>query len=85
MGDLEAQELAQLGIKKIEDAVVGLLTRHSNGMAIDAITSGLGLGTDLPDEKRHLITVAILDLLVHSGRILRDESRGVYLDNPDKI
>lgn len=85
MNDLEAQELAQLGLKKIEDAVVGLLTRHKNGMPTETVTEELGLGTDLPSEKRHQMTEAILDLLVHSGRILRDEGRGVYLDNPDKI
>ena len=85
MDDFEAQELAQLGIKKIEDAVVGLLSRHTKGLETAAIADGLGLGADLPPDKRNLIAVAILDLLVHSGRILRDERHGVYVDNPDKI
>lgn len=83
MDDFDAQELAQLGLKKIEDAVVGLLTRHRDGLATDAIASELGLGADLPPEKRNLIATAILDLLVHSGRILWDSRRSVYVDNPE--
>lgn len=84
MDDFDAHELAQLGLKKIEDAIVGLLTRHRDGLATDAIVSELGLGSDLPADRRNLIATAVLDLLVYSGRILWDGGRGVYVDNPEK-
>lgn len=37
MDDFGAHELAQLGLKKIEDAIVGLLTRHRDGLASSAL------------------------------------------------
>lgn len=36
MGDLDAEELAQLGLKHIEDAVVAVLTRHQDGLPVSA-------------------------------------------------
>lgn len=84
MDDFDAQEMAQLGLKKIEDAIVGLLTRHPEGLATDAIVGELGLGSGLPAGKRNLIATAVLELLTHAGRIVWDGGRKVYLDNPDK-
>lgn len=83
-GDLDAQEMAQLGLKKIEDAIVSLLSRRAQGLSSDAIAGALGLGAGLPPDKRGSIAAAVLDLLVQSGRILWDERRRVYLDNPEK-
>jgi hypothetical protein len=85
MGDLDAQELAQLGLKHIEDAVVGLLSRHDNGLTEVAITEQLGLGKGLSLGKRTIIATAVLQLLLESGRILWDGRAGVYRDNPEKI
>lgn len=85
MGDLDAEELAQLGIKHIEDAVVGLLTRHAAGLTEASITERLGLADGLADGKRAMIATAVLSLLVDSGRIFWDESARLYRDNPDRI
>jgi hypothetical protein len=85
MGELDAQELAQLGLKHIEDAVVGLLSRHDAGLTDIAISERLGLAEGQGAEERVLLTSAVLGLLVASGRILKDGRAGVYRDNPDKI
>lgn len=83
MSDRQERELAQQGLKYIEDAVVGLLTRHPQGLPRSAIADTLGLRSDLKAEERDLIAAGILELLVKSGRILWDEQRGLYKDNPD--
>jgi hypothetical protein len=85
MGDLDAQELAQLGLKHIEDAVVGLLSGHDNGLTDTAIAERLGLAEGHVAGERIPLAKAVLELLVASGRILRNRGSGVYRDNPDKI
>ena len=84
MGELDAQELAQLGLKHIEDAVVGLLSRHDAGLTDAAIAESLGLAEGHGAGERVRLTSAVLELLVASGRILKDHA-GIYRDNPDKI
>jgi len=84
MDDFDAREMAQLGLKKIEDAIVGLLTRHPDGLAADVIAGELGLEADSPDGAHDLIARAVLDMLVRAGRIRWDAGRGVYVDNPEK-
>ena len=84
MRDIDHREQAQLGLKFIEDSVVNLLTRHTSGMSKAAIAEVLGLRADLAPDHRDTIVSGILELLVRSGRILRDES-GNYVDNPDKF
>jgi hypothetical protein len=83
MSDLDHRELAQEGLKLIEDAIVGLLTRHSDGMPPDQIAGILGLraGGD-PAEQDRLVD-SILAFLVKSGRILWDADARRYKDNPD--
>ena len=85
MSNLHSRELAQLGLKHIEDAVVALLSRHAEGMPLGEIADILGLKTDLDDQHRNMIAAGILELLVKSGRILWDEGAGRYKDNPDLI
>jgi len=85
MGGLDAEELAQLGLKHIEDAVVAVLTRHTNGLTANSISQKLGLGEGLSGDKRMMIVTAILGLLLESGRVLWNATGKVYVDNPQKI
>lgn len=85
MSDLESRELAQLGLKHIEDAVVALLSRHAAGMPLAEIADALGLRSDLGSEKRNMIAAGVLELLVKSGRIVWDAEAGRYRDNPDMV
>jgi hypothetical protein len=85
MGDFDAQELAQLGLKNIEDAIVGLLSRHDEGLTAASIAERLGLAQGLATGKRTTIAEAVLELLLETGRILWDASGRVYRDNPDKV
>lgn len=83
MSTRQQRELAQAGLKYIEDAVVALLTRHPEGMPMSEIAESLGLSSDLDAKKRDLIAMGVLELLVKSGRILWDEEAGRYKDNPE--
>lgn len=85
MSDLDNRELAQLGLKHIEDAVVALLSRHAAGMPLAEIADALGLRSDLPDERRNMVAAGILELLVKSGRIVWDAAAERYRDNPDMV
>ena len=85
MSDLDNRELAQLGLKHIEDAVVALLSRHADGMRLADIADALGLRTDLEGDTRDIVAAGILGLLVKSGRIVWDERAGRYRDNPDMV
>jgi hypothetical protein len=85
MGDFDAQELAQLGLKHIEDAIVGLLARHDEGLTETAISERLGLADGFAAGRRTMIAAAVVALLLDSGRIFWDGTSGVYRDNPDKI
>lgn len=84
MRDLDHREHAQLGLQHIEDAIVSLLTQHADGMPPAAVAHALGLEAGLDPERRDLIAAGILELLVQNGRILWDEERSVYVDNPDR-
>jgi hypothetical protein len=85
MSELDNRELAQLGLKHIEDAVVALLSRHSEGMGLVEIADTLGLRTDLGEERRNMIAAGVLELLVKSGRIVWDDGAKRYRDNPDMV
>lgn len=82
MSDLDFQEQAQLGLKYIEDSVVNLLTRHPQGLSGPNIATSLGLGAELEPAHRDRLVGAILELLVGSGRILRDTKTHIFMDNP---
>jgi len=84
MSDLDLEEQAQLGLKYIEDAVVNLLTRHPDGLSGADIAVSLGLGMELEAAHRERLVGAILELLMGSGRILRDEGSRVFKDNPSR-
>ncbi len=84
MHDMDHREYAQLGLQHIEDAVVSLLTEHESGMPPSAVAEALGLEAGGDPRHRDLIAAGILELLVLNGRILWDEERGVYVDNPHR-
>ena len=85
MTDLDNRELAQLGLKHIEDAVVALLSRHAGGMPLAQIADALGLRSDLEDKQRSMVAAGVLELLVKSGRIIWDGQAERYRDNPDMV
>lgn len=85
MGDLDAEELAQLGLKHIEDAVVAILTRHPDGLSASVISVKLGLGESLEGDERLMIVNAVVGMLLKAGRIRWNGDRRVYVDNPDVI
>lgn len=82
MRELPQRERAQLGLEYIEDAIVTILTDHPDGMTAARVADVLGLSTDLDPAHRDLVAEGILSLLCKSGRILWDDARQVYLDNP---
>lgn len=84
MSNIDHRELAQLGLKHIEDAIVDLLTRHPEGMKEKEIADLLGLSDHLKPEHQSMIAAGVLELLVKSGRIIENAEIGVYQDNPER-
>ena len=60
-----------------------LLARAPDGLAIDDIARDLGLSAGLPPNRHNALASAVLEVLVHTGRILWDEDNGVWRDNPE--
>jgi len=85
MSDLDSRELAQLGLKHIEDAVVALLSRRPEGLPLGEIADTLGLQSGLKGERRDMLAAGVLELLVKSGRIMWDAAAERYRDNPDMV
>lgn len=85
MRDAVIRERAQLGLQYIEDAVVSLLTDHPAGLTPARVAELLELGAGLSPERQAAMARALLDILVHAGRILRPGGGEVYLDNPDRL
>ncbi len=85
MRDLPQRERAQLGLQYIEDAVVAILNEHVKGLTPSAVADVLGLRDDLDPRHRDLIAEGILSLLAENGRIIWDDRKGVYLDNPARL
>lgn len=82
MRDLPQRERAQLGLEFIEDAVVAILNEHPKGLTTSAVADILELRTDLDPTHRDMIAEGVLALLVKSGRILWDDRKQAYVDNP---
>lgn len=78
MSDLDQRERAQLGLQYIEDAVVNLLVRHTEGLSAGQIAEALGLDS-------LAIGPGVLEPLVKSSRILKDAVTGIYQDNPQRF
>jgi hypothetical protein len=85
MRDIESAEQAQLGLKYIEDAVVNLLTNHLDGLTAGQVADALGLRPDLDPAHRDLIAAGVLELLQRTGRIIWNDAKKRYVDNPDKL
>jgi hypothetical protein len=64
--------------------VVALLADHPPGMQAAVVADILGLRTDLDPGHRNMIAEGVLSLLSRNGRILWDDARQVYVDNPDR-
>lgn len=85
MRDLPQRERAQLGLEYIEDAIVTLLTNHPTGLTADAVADALGLRADLDPGHRNMIAEGILALLSRSGRIIWNDRKHLYEDNPARL
>lgn len=85
MRDLPQRERAQLGLQYIEDAVVAILNEHAKGLTRSAVADVLGLRDDLDPRHRDLIAEGVLSLLAENGRIIWDDRKQVYVDNPARL
>lgn len=85
MRDAVTRERAQLGLQYLEDAVVGLLTDHPDGLTPAQVAERLELGMGLAPDRQAAMARSLLDLLVHSGRILQPDGGERYRDNPHRL
>ncbi len=73
VGDNIPQELAQSGLKQIEEAILRLLDANSQGLRNVDIARTLGLRSDFPDRQRDYLTYSVLGGLLARGEVLWDQ------------
>lgn len=77
-------QMAQEGIKHIENAILELLFRNPQGLTNAQIANLLNLYSEFRGEQRNFLTYATLGRLLSQGRILRDPETKTYkISNPD--
>ena len=71
-------QLAQEGMRHIENAILELLFRNPQGLRNVQIANMLGLSSEFRGEQRNFLTYAVLGRLLAQGRILRNEETKTY-------
>ncbi len=71
-------QMAQEGLRHIENAILELLYRNPQGLRNVQIANMLGLFSDFRGEQRNFLTYAVLGRLLAQGRILRNQETKAY-------
>ena len=71
-------QIAQEGLRHIENAIIELLHRNPQGLRNVQIAEMLGLSSDFRNEHRNFLTYAFLGRLLAQGRILRNAETKTY-------
>lgn len=71
-------QMAQEGMRHIENAILELLFRNPQGLRNLQIANMLGLSSEFRGEQRNFLTYAVLGRLLAQGRILRNEETKTY-------
>jgi len=66
---------AQLGLRHITDAVLGLLVDHPEGLSNVQVAEALGLKSSTSGGHRNYVTWSILSALVEEGRVEKTADR----------
>ena len=69
IGDSSERELAQEGLRKIEDAILALLEMRLDGLRNSEIAECLGLRSDFRGKQKDYLTYSVLGRLMKADRV----------------
>ena len=78
MQNPDDRELAQTGLRQIEDAILGLLQRHPEGLRNAQIAELLNLRSDFDGRQKDYLTYSVLGGLLKRGRVARDQKTKAF-------
>ncbi len=70
MTESKLREVAQDGLKRIGESILGLLMLNPHGLTNAEIARELGIGTQINGQHRDWLTRSILDGLETQGRVV---------------
>lgn len=73
-----ARLLAQEGLRHIEDAIMGLLESHPQGLRNAQIADALGLRSSIRDRQRDYLTYSVLGGLMARGAVKQDSETKLF-------
>jgi hypothetical protein len=71
-------EIAQDGLKSIEDAIVRLLEKHLQGLRNSEIAEELGLRSDFKGKQQNYLTYSVLGGLLRKGQVVWDQKTKLF-------
>jgi hypothetical protein len=79
---MEPHDLAQEGLKRLKEAVIGLLKTHPEGLRNAEIASTLGIRSDHRGKQRNYLSFSILGLLMGAGEVIKTSDRRYKIAPP---
>ncbi len=79
--DSDTVEIAQSGLRQIEEAIIKLLNANPQGLRNVDIARGLGLSLDLEGNQKNQLTYAVLGGLLSRGEVNRDADTKLFTSN----
>ena len=76
--DTTDREIAQEGLRQIEDAILRLLGDNPKGLRNSDIASSLNLHSDFRGRQRNCLTYSVLGRLLASGRVAWDQETKIF-------
>ena len=80
------QELANIGLRNIEEAILRLLDANPQGLRNSEVAESLKLRSDFRGRQKDYLTYSVLGGLIASGKVDRDEITKLFskVDSPEK-
>ena len=75
------QELAQAGLRQIEDAILRLLDANPQGLRNVDVARTLSLRSDFPERRRDFLTYSVLGGLLERGSIVWDQESKLFFSH----
>ena len=76
--DLHTRQMALAGLRKIEDAILILLSRNPQGLRNSEIADALSLRSDFQGSQRNYLTYSVLGGLLAQDKVARDPETTLF-------
>ena len=78
-GNSAEYTMAQMGLRKLEDAILLLLESHPTGLGNSEIAESLGLRSDFQGRQKDYLTYSVLGGLLKKGKVTRNTGSTKYI------